>query len=93
MAKPWSAKRGESLSEDLDILLGDLCVHWGFCNGLSGATLMARHESLSSDVFATAVLTAEGMSPDLELEWHRKLRRLFSDRYGSAVSAQTYARR
>ena len=88
--KRWSEKRGASLAEDLDILLGDLCVLWGFCNHLSGAQIVARHGNVTGDDFAVAVLTAEGMTPELEIEWHRKLKRLFADRYGSEASEQTY---
>lgn len=89
----WSAKRGANLADDLDILLGDLCVQWGFCNDLRGGRLIADNESVTGDAFATAVLTAEGMNPEVETEWGRKLKRLFTDRYGSTVSEQTYVPR
>jgi hypothetical protein len=41
---------------------------------------------LTADVFARAVLTAEGMKPDHEKKWVRTIAELFSARYGPAVS-------
>ncbi len=74
----------------MDILLGDLGVRWGFCNGLSGVELTSRR-LLTADAFARAVLEAEGFpEPELELRWSRKFRRLFIERYGEAVSASDY---
>ena len=40
----WSGKRGRTLADDLDILLGDLCTRWGFCNDLSGEQLVRDHD-------------------------------------------------
>ncbi|MDB5692133.1 MAG: hypothetical protein JWO81_1196 [Alphaproteobacteria bacterium] len=91
MAAPWSTKRGEGLADDLNILLGDVCVQWGFCNRLSAEELIANGDSVTSNAFAAAVLTAEGMNPEYEIKWVRRLRRLFADRYGNAVSPETYA--
>jgi hypothetical protein len=82
--------RGATLVDDLNILLGDLCVQWGFCNGMDGADLIASQDPLTDDAFAKAVLAAEGFNADLELAWRRKLKRLFSERYGSALSQAEY---
>ena len=90
--KGFSKKRGATLAEDLDILLGDLCVHWGFCNSLSGLELINRQRPLTPEAFASAVLVAEGFAkPELELEWSRKVRQLFIDRYGETISLSDYA--
>jgi hypothetical protein len=62
--KPWSKKRRESLADDLDLVIGDLCVQWGFCNQLDAAELVREHSTLTGDIFAAAVLAAEGMSPE-----------------------------
>ena len=88
--KGFSKKRGATLAEDLDILLGDLCVRWGFCNHLSGAEL-TKAQPLTADAFARAVLAAEGdPEPELELAWSRKFRRLFVERYGEAITPTDY---
>jgi len=86
----WSEKRKAELSDDLDILLGDLCTKWGFCNQLDGDDLIASHKELTPDTFADAVLEAEGMKPEYELEWRRKIQSKFVERYGSSVSEKTY---
>src|SRR5215203_7047226 len=67
----WSGKRGRTLADDLDILLGDLCTGWGFCNDLSGEQLVRDHDSLTGDAFAIAVLGAEGFNPETELKYRR----------------------
>jgi hypothetical protein len=82
----WSEKRRDDLAGDLDILLGDLCVIWGFCNRLSGAKLVRDHPCLTGDLFATAVLTAEGWTAGHHGDWHGRIMRIFCHRYGRAVS-------
>ena len=82
----WSEKRRDDLAEDLDILLGDLCVIWGFCNRLSGAELVRDHPRLTGDLFATAVLRAEGWTSDHHGDWHGHIMGVFGHRYGPAVS-------
>jgi hypothetical protein len=90
MSAQWSTKRGGDLEEDLAILLGDVCVNWGYCNRLSAADLIAHGPHLNGDIFADAILRAEGHNPEMEGTMHRRLKRLFTDRYGSGVSALTY---
>jgi hypothetical protein len=90
-ADGFTRKRGGTLAADLDLLLGDLCAKWGFCNRLTGTELASLTDGLTPDAFADAVLRAEGFSePSLELDWRRKLERLFADRYGASVSSADY---
>jgi hypothetical protein len=89
----WSEKRREDLAGDLDILLGDLCTGWGFCNRLTGTELVRNHDYLTADSFATALLIAEGMNPDLQISWHRKIGEVFRSRYGEGVSSGSFAPR
>jgi hypothetical protein len=86
----WSKKRGQNLAADLDILLDDLCTQWGFCNNLSGEELTAGGKELTARAFADAVLLAEDMFPEYEIEWHRRLRDKFVERYDSRVSQKSY---
>gem|GEM_PF-1037100 len=91
MTVEWSKKRRETLEADLDVLLGDLCTNWGFCNRLSGVDLLAAGGTVEADAFAAAVLRAEGMDPELEIAWRRRFRRAFADRYGrSKISESSY---
>lgn len=89
-----SEKRGATLAEDLDILLGDLCRLYGFCNHLSGNDLMSRGPTLSAADFATAVLVAEGFpDPDDEWTWKTRFQKLFTLLYGVTISASEYQQR
>jgi len=88
--KEWTNKRGESLMEDLDILLGDLCVIWGFCNGLTGWELTQDGETITSENFARAVLLAEGLQPHESEAWFPKIMNVFADRYGETVSESSF---
>jgi hypothetical protein len=78
--------RREDLLKDLDLLLGDLCKEWGFCNRLSAADLIADGTVLSDTEFAYAVLRAEKMKPEYEPNWVRRIRERFMTRYGSSIS-------
>ena len=84
--KEWSKRRGESLMEDLDILLGDLCIIWGFCNGLTGWELTHDGKDITAEGFAKAVFFAEGMNLDSETLWLPKIMAVFFDRYGKTTS-------
>lgn len=93
--KDWNPQRAETLMEDLDILLSDLCVIWGLCNGLTGWELTQAGDTITADDFARAVLTAEqenpseGVNPAASV-WFAKIRTVFVERYGDSVSAQTF---
>ena len=76
-------KRGQDLSEDLAILLAELCQYGGYCNDLSADDLMRDREVLNADTFAVMVLKAEGLNPDYELKQRRSLKSEFYQRYGS----------
>ena len=89
--KEWSKKRGESLMEDLDILLGDLCIIWGFCNGLTGWELTHSGEIVTAETFANAVLAAEELNPTETAAWLPKIMGVFLDRYGATVSEAAFA--
>jgi len=88
--KEWSQKRGYSLIEDFDILLGDMCVIWGFCNGLTGWELAHAGGTITAESFTHAVLDAEDL-PSHEAEaWHPKIMEKFVERYGAQVSAEGF---
>jgi hypothetical protein len=84
--KEWSKGRGDSLAADLDILLGDLCIIWGFCNGLTGWELTHEGNAVTADHFAQAVISAEDLKPHDATAWLPKLRDVFVERYGETVS-------
>lgn len=86
--KEWSKKRAESLAEDRDILLGDLCVIWGFCGGLTGWELTHEGKTVTAENFAQAVVTSEeDMDPSATAGWLPWISDVFTERYGPSVSA------
>jgi hypothetical protein len=88
--KEWNKKRNQSLVEDLDILLADLCVIWGFCNGLTGWELAHDRQLISAENFAQAVLSAEGLNAADANAWFPKIKDAFAERYGESVSESTF---
>lgn len=86
----WSRKRKPELAEDLMLLLGGLCIEWGFCNRLDPDDLIRPGTTLTAEDFARAVVLAEGMNPDYEVRWRRAIRDAFVWRYGSSVSIESY---
>lgn len=91
MARKWSQKRKETLEDDLNILIGDLCVLCGYCNDLSGAKLLRDYPLLTADDFTRAVLVAEGMNPEIASDY-KMIRERFRLRYGTSVSKLDYER-
>ena len=79
-----------NLSDDLDILLGELCAEWDFCAGLKGTDLVKDGKMLTSKVFTETVILAEGMALKEEKNWIRRIKRRFVQRYGHEVSPQTW---
>ncbi|GAB4394827.1 MAG: hypothetical protein Tsb0032_23560 [Kiloniellaceae bacterium] len=86
----WSAKRKADLVEDLGLLIVDLCQEWGFCNQLRARDLIKENPLLTAEDFARAVLQAEGMNADSEIQWRRRIWNKFTERYGSSVSSDSY---
>lgn len=87
----WSKIRKRDFASDLNVLIGDLCGEWGFCNQLTAGDLVADGRTLTASEFGDAVLKAEGMDPELEIQWFRRIKRSFIDRYGcEAISSEDY---
>jgi len=86
----WSSKRKANLIDDLNLLLDDLCVGWGFCNALRADDLIQPGKVLSAEEFACAVLQAEGMNAEFEPGWRRRMQNKFIERYGSSVSEESH---
>ena len=75
-------------ARSVDYLLYDLCVRkWGFCNRLTAEQLFRTHPILTADLFTRAVLEAEGMDPDTEETWFKRIRGYFLEKFGPAISS------
>jgi hypothetical protein len=79
-----------SLKKDLGDLLDTLCVEWGFCIPPSDFDRIVARQRLTADEFAAEVLRAEGFNPEYEKQWHRKIKRRFTDRFGEAALADDH---
>ena len=85
-----SDRRGATLEEDLQILLGDICKGGGFCSA-GIREVLTTEEPLTAAAFAYAVLLAEGWpDPESEYEYRPTFIRLFTERYGPSISARDY---
>ena len=94
LSRAWgiSERRGENLVDDMQILLADLCKGHGFCSVLPD-DVFAAGEPLTAESFAHAVLRAEGWhDPSDEHTFRPQLMKLFTERYGTSVSASDYGR-
>jgi hypothetical protein len=92
LRRQWgiSDRRGETVLDDLQIFLGDLCKGGGFCSALADDVLCGD-ERLTADAFATAVLAAQGWAdPEHEYHWRPQFVKLFTERYGPSISAIDY---
>lgn len=75
------------MEKAIEKLLNDLCTEWGFCINPEHAKNLKNSRRLESDEFACAVLKAEGMDSELEVEWRRKIRNRFIERFGNEIDA------
>jgi hypothetical protein len=71
------------LKKELEYLLYDLCVDLGFCISQNDAERIASATTLEADEFACLVIEAEGMNPEYEKQWRRKIREKFIEKFGS----------
>ncbi|OJJ14871.1 hypothetical protein BKI52_40660 [marine bacterium AO1-C] len=71
------------MERELDYLLYDLCVKWGFCIPAEDSDRISKAKYYMADEFAQDVLTAEGMNPGEERTWMRKITNIFTERFGT----------
>ncbi len=86
----YRKKRSAVLSEDIDQLLAELCVEWGFCNQLTASVLLGKCNRVHAADFAEAVLVAEGMNPESEAKCFRAIACEFTKRYGELATPENY---
>ena len=80
------------MERELIYLLGDLCVKWGFC--ISDYNEITTAEYYTAKEFAQDVLAAEGMDPEYELKWVRRISERFRERFGeNEIDASTFVDR
>ncbi|NEO87456.1 MAG: hypothetical protein F6J87_24825 [Spirulina sp. SIO3F2] len=80
------------MKQELQHLLYDLCLDWGFCIQPEDAEKIYRQTTLTADEFALAVVKFEGMNPEYDHKWVRKIAAKFRERFGnSKISKSTFA--
>lgn len=93
-AQDWLlTEQGETLADDLGILLRDLVVGWGFSVWeLRGRDIVRNGNGIvTGDAVARAVLQGEGDDPQSRPRGFRAIGRLFHYRYGAqAIAAGDY---
>jgi len=76
-------KNTPPMERELDYLLYDLCVNWGFCIPPVSAEQISKNSFWNASEFAEAVISAEGMNPEYEKQWSNKISSKFRERFGS----------
>jgi hypothetical protein len=76
-------KNTPPMEREINYLLYDLCVYWGFCIPPIDADVISTTKHWSAKDFATAVVVAEGMDPECEYSWVKKISNRFCERFGS----------
>ena len=67
-------------------LLNFLCVEWGFCLDPETTNALKDTQNMQAEEFACAVLKAEGLNSEMEIEWKRKIRNKFIEYFGSETN-------
>jgi len=82
------------MERELSYLLYDLCVIWGFCIPTVRAKEMCKMGRWGAKEFAISVVEAEGMNPECEEEWVRRIAEKFRERFGAeGISKSTFVDR
>ena len=70
--------------------MGNLCVDWGFCIPPTEQDRIAQSQVLEAQELACQVIKAEGMVPEYEKKWVRRIKGRFIERFGYSISTQDF---
>jgi hypothetical protein len=70
------------MERELNYLLADLCVKWGFCIPPDDWKIISKAEAYTKEQFAEDVVSAEGMNPEHDARWVKKIAERFRERFG-----------
>ena len=70
------------MEREINYLLYDLCVIWGFCIPPNKNDEICKRTNLTAEQFANEVIEADGMKPEHEKQWIRKIAGKFRERFG-----------
>ena len=71
------------MEREINYLLADLCVKWGFCIPPDEWSKISKGEYYHSENFAKDVVIAEGMDAEYENKWVRNISERFRERFGT----------
>ncbi len=71
------------MERELKYLLADLCVIWGFCIPSEDIEEISTAEYYYADNFAKDVVESDGMNPESEIKWVKRIAKRFTERFGS----------
>jgi hypothetical protein len=71
----------QTADERLAWLLRDLCTQLGYSMAVRDPARFRRLVALGAEVFADAVLVAEGLDPELDKQLRRSVREFVSERF------------
>ena len=75
----------KNMEKALDDLLSFLCTNWGFCIDQESVIKIKESKHLKADEFACAILKAEGMNSEIDIEFKRKIKNEFIERFGNEL--------
>ena len=75
------------MNKKLDKLLSDLCTEYGFCLSIDSIEKLKEIRDIDATEFAEAILLAEGMNPETEIERKRKIRNKFIEMFGQRMKS------
>ena len=70
------------MEQEIIKFLDKLCTEWGFCLPADKISELSKLKDPEAPEFARLVLEAEGMNPETELAWFRKIRNRFTEQFG-----------
>ncbi|UTW45409.1 hypothetical protein KFE80_00285 [bacterium SCSIO 12696] len=73
------------IDRNIDNLLGELCIKWGFCLPPKEHHRIASACSWDAESFARDVVESEGLNPEYEVGHVRSIRNKFIEVLGSNV--------
>jgi len=72
------------INKNIDNLLGEVCVIFGFCIPVDQQNIIASKGRWRAEEFAKDVISAEGLNPEYELKHLRDIRNHFIQYFGSS---------
>lgn len=71
------------MERELQYLLADLCVKWGFCIPVDDINRISKMDYYYAEDFAMDVIEAEGMDIQTNTRWIKLISERFIERFGS----------